>query len=314
LGSRLVKKRILFWAKIAVSALVLYLVFRGTDLALISDLMAGSRKSLWISALLLMVLSQVISTFRWHILLKPLDFDLPWFRVFRIYFTGMFFSLFLPTLVGGDGVKTYYIARDWKRVPAALYTLLADRTIGLAAMLLFILPGLPAVRTVWPVWLTLGLAVFVPLTYGFLLLLPRLSTRIVLLSRRLREMPRERLFVYWEQWGAAARAWVLSLGIHLCLVVSHVCLAYALRLDVPWAIWAAVYPVTALVGFLPISLSGVGPREAAYVYLIGLFGISREAALAYGIMWFSVVLGNGLLGGLFYVFGGELSVRDVIRT
>ena len=85
-------------------------------------------------------------------------------------------------------------------------------------------------------------------------------------------------------------------------------------LDIPWTAWAAVYPVTALVGLLPISLGGVGPREAAYVYLISLFNISREAALAFGIMWFSLVFANGLLGGLIYVFGGELSVRDAIRT
>jgi hypothetical protein len=31
-------------------------------------------------------------------------------------------------------------------------------------------------------------------------------------------------------------------------------------------------------------------------------------------MWFSMVLGNGLVGGLFYVFGGELNVRDAVRT
>jgi uncharacterized membrane protein YbhN (UPF0104 family) len=279
LASKAVRKWVLFWVKIAVSVLVLYLVFRGTDLALISNLLTGSRKLFWAAAFFLMVLSQVISTLRWHILLKPLDFDLPWFRVFRIYFTGMFFSLFLPTLVGGDAVKTYSIAFP-----------------------------------VWPFWLTLGLALFVPLTYGLLLLLPRLSTRALLLVRRLREVPRERLFVYWEDWRTTARAWMLSLGIHLCLVISHVCLAYALGLDVPWVAWAAVYPVTALVGFLPISLSGVGPREAAYVFLIGLFGISREMALAYGIMWFSMVLGNGLVGGLFYVFGGELNVRDAVRT
>jgi hypothetical protein len=71
--------------------------------------------------------------------------------------------------------------------------------------------------------------------------------------------------------------------------------------------------VTALVGFLPISLSGVGPREAAYVYLIGLFGLSREVALTFGLMWFSVVLVNGLLGGLFYVLGGELRVTDAVK-
>lgn len=313
LGSNTARRRILFWVKVAVSALVLYLVFRGTDLAQVSRFLADSRKPLWAAALLLMVLSQIVSTFRWNILLRPLDFALPWFRVFRIYFTGMFFSLFLPTLVGGDGIKTYYIAPDWKRVPAAVYTLLADRTVGLMAMVLFAFMGLPAVRNVLPPLLVMGVAFLVPVLYVLLLMLPRLSKGVLLLSRRLREVPRERLFVYWENWGETGKAWLLSLGIHLCLVLSHICLAEALGLKVPWAAWAVIYPVTALVGFLPISLSGVGPREAAYVYLIGLFGLSREVALTFGLMWFSVVLMNGLLGGLFYVFGGELRVTDAVK-
>ena len=144
LVNRGLRKRILFLAKIAVSILVLYLVFRGTDLTRIKGLLAGSRKAFWGAAMLLMVLSQVVSTVRWQILLKPLDFELPWIRVFRIYFTGMFFSLFLPTLVGGDGIKAYLVAREWKRIPAALYTLLADRTMGLTAMLVFVFFGVPA--------------------------------------------------------------------------------------------------------------------------------------------------------------------------
>ena len=141
------RRRVLFWGKVAVSALALALIFGGTDLKAISGLLARSRKPFWIAAFGLMLLSQAISTRRWHVLLKVLDFDLPWTRVFRIYFSGMFFSLFLPTVVGGDGVKTYLVSRDWKRVPAALYTLLADRTIGLAALGVYALAGLPAVQS-----------------------------------------------------------------------------------------------------------------------------------------------------------------------
>ncbi|UCG39198.1 MAG: flippase-like domain-containing protein, partial [bacterium] len=91
------RKRILFWAKVAVSALVLFLVLRSADLSRTFGFIASSRKGLWLTALALLLLSQAVSTFRWHTLLQPLDFNLPWPRVFRIYFVGMFFSLFLPT-------------------------------------------------------------------------------------------------------------------------------------------------------------------------------------------------------------------------
>ncbi len=300
----------MFWVKVAVSVLVLYLIFRGTDLGKITGFMAKSSKPLWAAALFLMILSQLISTFRWRILLRPLDFDLPWSRVFTIYFTGMFFSLFLPTIVGGDGVKTFYIAGDWRRVPAALYTLLADRTIGLAAMLLFTLFGLPVVWNIWPRWLVVGLPLSVLLFYLLLVYLPVFSSGLLMLNRRLREVPSERLFVYWEKPEASGKAWLLSLLIHACLVLSHILLAEALGMAIPLSAWAVIYPLSALAGFLPISLSGVGPREAAYVYLTGLYGVARETALAFGIMWFSVVLVNGLAGGIVYVFGSEMRIKD----
>jgi uncharacterized membrane protein YbhN (UPF0104 family) len=311
-GGNAGRRRILFWVKVGVSGLALFLIFRGTDLARISGFLAASRKLFWAAAFILMILSQVISTFRWRILLRPLDFDLPWPRVFRIYFAGMFFSLFLPTLVGGDGVKTYFIAGEWKKVPAALYSLLADRTIGLAALGVYALLGIPAVRGAWPAMLVRGVSVSVFLLYLLLLILPRLSTPALRVSRRLREIPPERLFVYWKKWRETGRAWLLSLGVHLCLVLAHISLARALGLTIPWAVWAVIYPVTAFVAFLPVSLSGIGPREAAYVYLMGLSGVSREVSLAFGIMWFSIVLTSGLIGGLIYVFGGELMVRDAI--
>ena len=311
-GSSPGRRRVLFWVKVGVSGLALYLIFRGTDPGRISGLLAGSRKPFWAAAFGLMVLSQVISTFRWQILLRLLDFNLPWPRVFRIYFAGMFFSLFLPTVVGGDGIKTYFIASDWKRVPAALYTLLADRTIGLAALGIYALLGIRAVWEVWPVTLIRGVVFSVGLLYLILLLLPRLAAPAHMLNRKLREVPPERLFVFWQKWRETGKAWLLSLVVHLCLVISHVCLARALDLGIPWPVWAVIYPVTALAAFLPISLSGVGPREAAYVYLIGLSGVSREICLAFGIMWFSIVLASGLVGGFFYLFGGELSMRDAI--
>ena len=307
------RRKILFWGKVAVSVLDLFLIFGGIDLNAIYGLLAASGKPYWIAAFLFMILSQVISTRRWQILLGVLDFNLPWPRVFRIYFAGMFFSLFLPTVVGGDGVKSYLVSRDLKRIPAALYTLLADRTVGLAALGVYALGGIPAVLGVWPGFLVTGVALSVFSLYLFLPLLPRLSTPILALSRKLREVPSDRLFAFWEKRRETGKAWILSLLVHLCLVASHAGLALALDLRVPVGVWAIIYPVTAFVAFLPISFNGVGPREASYVYLMGFSGVPREVSLAFGIMWFSIVLASGLIGGAFYVFGGELVSRDAIR-
>jgi uncharacterized membrane protein YbhN (UPF0104 family) len=119
-------------------------------------------------------------------------------------------------------------------------------------------------------------------------------------------MPRDRLFIYWERPAPAIRAWSLSLVIHLCLVLGHMAMARALQIDVPVMVWFLVYPASAMAAFLPVSMNGIGLREGTYLYMLALFGVGRETAFSLGLMWFSIVLVNGLIGGLPYLFGGTL--------
>ena len=51
-----------------------------------------------------------------------------------------------------------------------------------------------------------------------------------------------------------------------------------------------------LVAILPISLGGVGVREAALVTLLVPYGAPREAVLASGILWQAILAASGLIG------------------
>ena len=75
-----------------------------------------------------------------------------------------------------------------------------------------------------------------------------------------------------------------------------------------------VYPVSAIVATVPLSLNGIGLREAAYVYMLGFFGVGREEAFALGVMWFSIVLLNGAIGGIPYLFGGQLKLDEIRKS
>ncbi len=309
-----IKDWLLFAAKVAVSATVLWFLLRRMDLGQAFGLLAGSDKVRWAAALGLVILSQVISSARWQVLLKPLGYHLEWFRVLKIYYVGMFFSLFLPSVIGGDGIKTFYIAGSWRRVPTALYTLVADRAIGMTALILYSLVGAVSVWPEIPAWMAVALLAAVPGIYLLLILLPRFSHPVLALSRRLRELPRDRLFVYWTDPRPAITGWGISLVVHLLIVLAHLLMASSLGLGVPAGAWFLIYPLAGFVSVIPVSLNGIGLREASYVYLLGLFGIGPEQAFSLGVMWFSLVLTNGMLGGLPYLFGGELKVKDSLTA
>jgi uncharacterized membrane protein YbhN (UPF0104 family) len=308
------KKTVLFVFKVTVSVLAVAFLLSRLDIRNTFGFLALSNKPLWLLSLLILVLSQVISSYRWYLLLQPLDFTLSWFRVFKIYFTGMFFSLFLPTVVGGDAVKTFYIADNMKRAPSAFYTVLADRVIGMAGQQVFALAGVVLVWGYFPFWLSAGLFSFVLVYYVTIFLLPRLFTLVHTVVKKLRELPREKLFIYWNRPYTVLKAWGLSLAIHLCVTICHILIGVSLGFKIPIAAYMVVYPVSAIVATLPLSLNGIGLREAAYVYMLGFFGVGSEEAFALGLMWFSIVLLNGAIGGIPYLFGGQLKLDEIRKS
>lgn len=307
------KKTVLFILKVTVSVFAIAFLLSRLDIRGTFGHLAHSSKLLWLLALMILVLSQVISSYRWYLLLQPLDFTLSWFVVFKIYFTGMFFSLFLPTLVGGDAVKTFYIADSLERAPAAFYTVFADRVIGMAGQQVYVLAGVIFLHSYFPFWLSMGLLSFIFIFYATIFLLPRLFSLIHKVVKKLRELPRDKLFIYWDRTDTTLKAWALSLAIHLSVIICHILMGISLGFTIPAAAFLVVYPVSAIVATLPLSLNGIGLREAAYVYMLGFFGVSREGAFALGLMWFSIVLINGAIGGIPYLFGGQLKLDGVRR-
>ncbi len=275
---------------------MLWYLLSKQDLSLVGRRLAESDKLLWSGAFLLLAFSQVLSAWRWRILLRPLDFSLSGRRVLSIYFTGMFFSLFLPSVVGGDAVKAWYVARGWKKAPAAVYTLLADRGIGLAAMMAFAFAGALSSWERIPASLLWTVALFTAVLYAGFFLFPHLSGPVLLLFRKLREMPRERLFTYWVHPGPAARAFLLSLPIHMLILLCHALMARSLGIGVSLGALMLVYPLTALAAMVPVSLNGIGPREFAYAAVLAFFGVRNEAAVSLAGMWFAIVLATSLLG------------------
>ncbi|MFH0933161.1 MAG: lysylphosphatidylglycerol synthase domain-containing protein, partial [Nitrospirota bacterium] len=68
----------------------------------------GMNFSAFISAILLSLFAQFISTVRWKLLLPG---TLGIKKLFPLYMIGSFFNTILPGLIGGDAVKAFYLYR-----------------------------------------------------------------------------------------------------------------------------------------------------------------------------------------------------------
>ncbi|HSF55960.1 MAG TPA: lysylphosphatidylglycerol synthase transmembrane domain-containing protein, partial [Algoriphagus sp.] len=128
--------------KLLLTGLALYLVFRKIDTAQLFQL-TKSIHWLWlIPAILFFVLSKVFTAFRLNLYFRNIGLHISEKQNWRLYLIGMFYNLFLPGGIGGDGYKVYLLNKEFKTpVKKLIQSALLDRLGGLVAIV-FLLFGL----------------------------------------------------------------------------------------------------------------------------------------------------------------------------
>jgi hypothetical protein len=63
-------------------------------------------------------------------------------------------------------------------------------------------------------------------------------------------------------------------------------------------------PLISLGGMLPVSVNGLGVREALYILLFGRIGATTELAVALALLYLAVTFVASLPGGLLYAMQG----------
>jgi len=243
----------------------------------------------------LCIIGQALCAVRWKHLARVMDFHNSLKEFVIYYFAGMFFSLFLPTLIGGDVAKCYYLARGHKKTLQAIISVLADRGTGLIALILIAWGSL---------FLMDGVAVPAHFTWGIhaagIIMIAGLITPFfagglcVKLGGRVVELA----LAYWKRPGVLLNVILISFGFQMTVILIHILIGLSLGLAIPWKFYFFLVPVVAAVSMLPVSLSGLGVREGAYVYFLSLAGIPQTEALTFAFGWLFVAFASSLTGGL----------------
>lgn len=302
--------------KIAISVgLIVYLLSR-VDLRALWDLISGADPWLLLLALLLYLGAITLGCVKWGMLLRSLGVDVPFSDLLAYTFVGLFFGNVLPSNLGGDVVRAYDLAAATKRPEDAAISVMVDRLMGLVAyfaaavimavVTLVVLGGSLEMETI-VLWVLLG---FGALLAGLALLFSRrLTTRGAFLF----DLPVLRAFrptavrifhalqVYRSSSGTLVRALLVSLAVMLVSSVVQFTISRALGLDIPVLYFFLFNPLIAFVLVVPISVNGIGLKEAAFVFFFGLVGVAQSAALSISLVFHAVIVASSLPGGLLWL-------------
>lgn len=309
------KKRLLTVAKTAVTLFLLWLVFHKLDWG---GLGLALRQAGWWYlglAFLLHVPGLLLSVWRWQYLLAHQGQKVGLADLSVSYLVAQFFNIFLPTSIGGDVSRAYDTGSRVKESNLrSLLVVMVDRLTGLASLLIIgsvsAVLGRRLIGDQPDIWAIAGLffAAFVGL--GLLLArrdwlrgLGRLLFRLSWLRRS--ESKLRLMYETLENYSRQPRSLAVPLVLAFLLQVNFICHWYfigrALHLPVPLGLYFVLVPIVEIVSALPVTISGIGLRENAYVFFLGQWGVDKAQAVALPLVYFAMRLMVGLIGGLVFV-------------
>jgi hypothetical protein len=113
---------------------------------------------------------------------------------------------------------------------------------------------------------------------------------------------------------AVLPAIVISMILQAILGICQYVLALGLGLHLPLSIFLLIVPIAGVLASLPLTLNGLGLRETAYLFLFGMAGVSRDNAIALGLLYFSATTVGGLFGGIAFVTTEVPAPRSQVDT
>jgi len=314
-----VKQGLFLAVKVAVSVLLIWWLLDRIDVAPIAArfgaLAAGPPVLLIALALAAMALAAALLALRWRFVNRALGVPVSGRRALRLTLIGLFFSQTLPSTIGGDAARIWFLYRDGVRLARAASGVVLDRLCALAALLTLValtLPALfrliddPAPRWSLPLLVLAGACGFAVLLAlggraGVLFARWRAARALVVLGADARALVAAR--------AEALRAFALALCIHALGVLAVWLLGRAVGAAIPLVYCAVLTPPVILVSMMPVSIAGWGVREGAMVVAFGFVGVPAADALAVSLLFGLVLVAIGAPGGVLWLAeaGGKAS-------
>jgi hypothetical protein len=314
------RRALLLLAKAATSILLLYVSLRWSNVSAVADRLSRFEPG-WIALALGLLTAQIVLlAVRWKTIAVACGAALAFVPALQLSFIAAFFNQVLPSTVGGDGARIWFLARrgaaGWTR---AAYSVLIDRIVGVFALAVIVLACLPWTFELIhdPIARIVLLMIGFGATFG--------AVVFVLIGARYQQS-----FDRWaltRHLAAAARVaatlcgslqsftFVIacSIAIHLVTIAAAWCCIKAIAAPVSFLQVLFLMPPVLLVSTVPISIAGWGVRETSMIAAFGVAGLAQSDGLTLSILFGATSFAVGVIGGAIWIASG-LRIRSFAPT
>jgi len=241
----------------------------------------------FVGVLVLFMLGHAVAAGKWWFLMGS---GFAYLRALRAHFAGLAANLCLPGVAGGDVVRAGLVAKfvDLTKLTAAS---LSDRLIDMLALALVSASGLLMLNSGEAngalVLQIVGL--FVVALIGVFYVLPRV---VPVVFNAIPKLPAK---------GA----------IQAAFVTLFIWLANTAGVEAPNGAWFFAWPLAKILAILPISLGGIGLREATLAGLMSGFGAEAAPVVAASLIWQAILIAAGLIGLVAWMMTRDSATKSI---
>ncbi len=263
------KKGILkLFLKVALTTLAAYVVIRKIDLDETKRILLTAHLFWLFLALILFNISKWISAIRLNLYFKMIGLDLTFKYNLILYYVGMFYNLFLPGGIGGDGYKVYLLNKKYKTsVRSLIGATLLDRINGMVAL----------------VFLALLLLLFIDFSYA------GISWSYYLIGLLILTYPVFYFFIriFFRKFsGSFFKTNLASFGVQISQLICALFILWSLDIRSLYIEYQVLFLLSSIVAVLPFTIGGIGARELVFVFGANYLMIDKNTAVAFSLLFF----------------------------
>ncbi len=266
--------------KLLLTLLAFYIVLKTIDLHQVVTLLGHSNFWLLIAAMFFFMLSKFISAIRLNMFFKRVEIYMDEKLNIKLYLLGMYYNIFLPGGIGGDGYKIYILSKTFnQKINSVFWAVLLDRVTGVLALFCLCVVMFYFVPVTLPFkwWLLLLLPLGVACFYFFLKIFFKNYLPIFNKTN------------------------ILSLFVQIAQLISAVLILRAIGNNTNIGSYLFLFLISSVVATIPFTVGGAGSRELTLLLGAQWLGLDTGMSVSLSFLFYLITLIVSLCG-IFYAY------------
>lgn len=293
-------------------AIFLFILFK-LDLGKIIEEIISADRGYLLIALFFVFLTTITQTFKWYIIARKQKIAVPFWASYRINLIGTFYGFITPSKLGSAARIGYLKNFEGYHMGKGANNYVLDKVLDLCSLFFLAISFSFVFREVIPTsFLYYSTIILVALLFLLVIFRDKQRTKNILrgvyrrfIPERIKEKVRSGFNSFYDEMPKKESFLVFflfNIVNWIALYAMSYFIGLSLGIDVSFFYYLAILPIATLVGQIPITVSGLGTREATLISLFGLLGVDPTKVFSMAII--------ALLGGVIpAIIGSFLTLK-----